>query len=121
VVPGAFTQGTNHFAHAGSPADVDRLAEYAAGPTAGLDEQIRTAFGRIVPEEADPATVATGIAGLVDMPFGNRPFRLHIDPTDDGAELAFDVIDRMRTEMLNRVGLSDLLHPSSAASRKAVS
>src|SRR5262245_40277048 len=57
VVPGAFTSGTNHFAHAGSPADTQRLAEYAVGPTAGLDQEIRTAFGRIAPADADPGTV----------------------------------------------------------------
>jgi NAD(P)-dependent dehydrogenase (short-subunit alcohol dehydrogenase family) len=112
VVPGAFTSGTNHFAHSGSPADLDRLAEYAAGPTAGLAEEIRTAFGRIAPPDADPATVAVAIADLVDMPFGKRPFRVHIDPTEDGAAVAFAVIDRVRNEMLNRVGLSDLLHPA---------
>ena len=112
VVPGAFTSGTNHFAHSGSPADHGRLAEYAAGPTAGFDEEIRTAFGRIAPPDADPATVAVAIADLVDMPFGKRPFRVHIDPTEDGAAVAFAVIDRVRNEMLNRVGLSDLLHPA---------
>jgi hypothetical protein len=45
------------------------------------------------------------------MPFGKRPFRVHIDPTQDGAEVAFAVIDRVRNEMLHRVGFSDLLHP----------
>ncbi len=35
IVPGAFTGGTNHFAHAGSPADKARAAEYEAGPYAG--------------------------------------------------------------------------------------
>ena len=32
IVPGAFTKGTNHFAHAGTPADKARVAEYEAGP-----------------------------------------------------------------------------------------
>ena len=36
IVPGAFTGGTNHFAHAGSPADKARAAEYEAGPYAGF-------------------------------------------------------------------------------------
>jgi hypothetical protein len=30
IVPGAFTSGTNHFAHAGSPADAARATEYEA-------------------------------------------------------------------------------------------
>jgi hypothetical protein len=41
VVPGAFTKGTNHFAHAGAPSDA---------------------------------------------PFGKRPFRVHVDPSQDGEE-----------------------------------
>lgn len=40
IVPGAFTGGTNHFAHAGSPADKARAAEYEAGPYAGFGAQV---------------------------------------------------------------------------------
>ena len=46
IVPGAFTRGTNHFAHAGHPADASRPAEYEAGPYAGFARQIQDAFGR---------------------------------------------------------------------------
>ena len=34
MVPGAFTKGTNHFAHSGKPSDAARAAEYEAGPYA---------------------------------------------------------------------------------------
>lgn len=112
IVPGAFTAGTNHFAHAGRPADAARLAEYEAGPTKGLGDVIQKAFAAIVPPDADVAAVADAIVKVVDMPFGTRPFRVHIDPTQDGAEVAFAVMDRVRAEMLHRVGLSDLLTPS---------
>jgi hypothetical protein len=61
-----------------------------------------------VPADADAALVAHAI---VETPFGKRPFRVHIDPTQDGADVAFGVIDRVRNEMLHRVGFSDLLHP----------
>jgi NAD(P)-dependent dehydrogenase (short-subunit alcohol dehydrogenase family) len=111
VVPGAFTSGTNHFAHAGHPADAARLAEYEAGPTKGLGEEIQKAFGAIVPPDADVSAVADAIVKIVDAPFGKRPFRVHIDPSQDGAEVAFAVMDRVRAEMLNRVGLPDLLKP----------
>ena len=117
VVPGAFTRDSNHFAHASAPADTARLADYATGPTAGLDEQSRSAFCRMVPEDADPGAVAGAIAGLVDTPFGERPFRLLVDPGDDGAAVAFAVIDRVRTEMLHRLGLDDLLSPSLGGTR----
>ena len=111
IVPGAFTGGTNHFAHSGRPADTARVAEYDAGPYAGFGDEIMKAFSAIVPPEADASSVADAIVKVVDTPFGKRPFRVHIDPTQDGAEVAFGVIDRVRNEMLHRVGFSDLLHP----------
>lgn len=115
VVPGAFTKGTNHFANAGAPADAARLAEYEAGPYAGYGAKIQEAFAAIVPEGADVAGVADAIVGIVDMPFGRRPFRLHYDPSQDGADVGFAVLDRLRAEMLHRVGFSNLLTPAKRA------
>ncbi|TCQ99410.1 SDR family oxidoreductase [Neorhizobium sp. JUb45] len=112
IVPGAFTKGTNHFAHSGRPADEDRAADYEAGPYAGFGDEVQKAFAEIVPDDADPAPVAGMIADVVGMPFGTRPFRLHYDPTEDGADIGFAVLDRLRAEMLHRVGLSDLLKPA---------
>ncbi|MEZ2128579.1 MULTISPECIES: SDR family oxidoreductase [unclassified Sinorhizobium] len=111
VVPGAFTSGTNHFAHSGQPADKARVAEYEAGPYAGFGEQVQEAFAAIVPPDADASTVADAIVKVVDTRFGKRPFRVHVDPTQDGADIGFTVLDRLRAEMLHRVGLADLLKP----------
>ncbi|WP_233887305.1 SDR family NAD(P)-dependent oxidoreductase [Paraburkholderia flagellata] len=111
IVPGAFTAGTNHFSHAGSPEDKDVVAAYEAGPYAGFGEQIQKAFAAIVPPEADVGLVAGAIVEVVDAPFGKRPFRVHVDPTQDGADVGFAVLDRVRAEMLHRVGMSDLLVP----------
>jgi NAD(P)-dependent dehydrogenase (short-subunit alcohol dehydrogenase family) len=113
IVPGAFTGGTNHFAHSGRPADTARVAEYEAGPNKGLGEQIQKAFAAITPPDADASMVADAIVRVVDMAFGKRPFRVHVDPTQDGADVAFAVMDRVRSEMLHRVGLSDLLTPKA--------
>lgn len=109
IVPGAFTRGTNHFAHAGVPADAARAAEYDAGPYAGFGRQVQEAFAAIVPPDADAGLVARAIVEVVGAPSGKRPFRVHIDPTEDGASVGFAVLDRLRAEMLHRVGLSDLL------------
>lgn len=111
IVPGAFTSGTNHFSHTGTPADAARVAQYEAGPYAGFGEQVQKAFAEIVPADADAGLVAEAIVKVVDTPFGKRPFRVHIDPTQDGADVGFTVLDRVRAEMLHRVGLSDLLKP----------
>jgi NAD(P)-dependent dehydrogenase (short-subunit alcohol dehydrogenase family) len=111
VVPGAFTQGTNHFARAGSPDDRTVLHEYEAGPYAGLGLRVREALDAIVPPDADVSAVADAVVTVVESPFGQRPFRVHVDPADDGADVGFAVLDRLRAEMLHRVGLSDLLKP----------
>jgi NAD(P)-dependent dehydrogenase (short-subunit alcohol dehydrogenase family) len=112
VVPGAFTRGTNHFAHSGKPADTGRAAEYEAGPYKNFGEEIQKAFAEIVPDNADVGEVAQAIVRIVDAPFGKRPFRVHVDPSQDGADIAFAVMDRMREEMLHRVGMDDLLKPA---------
>jgi NAD(P)-dependent dehydrogenase (short-subunit alcohol dehydrogenase family) len=111
IVPGAFTGGTNHFAHAGSPADGARAADYEAGPYKGFSEQVLKGFAAIVPPDADVTAVADAIVKVVDAPFGKRPFRTHVDPTRDGAEVVNGVSDRVRAELLRRIGLSDVLVP----------
>jgi NAD(P)-dependent dehydrogenase (short-subunit alcohol dehydrogenase family) len=115
VVPGAFTGGTNHFAHAGSPDDKARVSEYEVGPYAGFAKQVRDGFASIVPADADVSAVADAIVRVVDAPFGKRPFRVHIDPTQDGAEVVNAVSDRVRAELLRRIGLGDLLTPWDVA------
>jgi len=111
IVPGAFTSGTNHFDHAGSPDDKARVAEYEAGPYKGFADQVLKGFASIVPPDADVSAVADAIVKVVDTPFGKRPFRIHIDPTQDGAEVVNAVSDRVRAELLRRIGLADLLSP----------
>lgn len=112
VVPGAFTGGTNHFAHSGRPADKARVAEYEAGPYKGFADDVMTGFASIVPADADASAVAEAIVKIVDTPFGSRPFRVHIDPTLDGAEVVNMVSDRVRAELLRRIGLADVLTPA---------
>jgi len=36
---------------------------------------------------------------------------VHVDPSQDGAEIVNGVADRVRAEMFRRIGLEDLLHP----------
>ncbi|HEV8330203.1 MAG TPA: SDR family NAD(P)-dependent oxidoreductase [Steroidobacteraceae bacterium] len=115
VVPGAFTKGTNHFAHSGSPADASRAAEYASGPTGDIPDIALKGLAALEPADADAAAVADAVVNVVDAPFGQRPFRVHIDPSQDGAEIVNGVADRVRAELLRRIGLQDLLHPRASA------
>ena len=113
VVPGAFTTGTNHFANAGKPEDSKRVAAYEAGPYKGFGESTSRALSATVPPDADVSDVARAIAQLVAMPFGQRPFRVYVDPAQDGGEVVGVVADRIRAEFLRRIGLGDLLTPSA--------
>lgn len=112
VVPGSFTSGTNHFAHSGSPADNAVEAEYET-KYAGLMEQVAEKLAALAPEGADASLVSDEIARIVALPEGNRPYRVHIDPANDGSEEVSNVADRIRREFLARVGLADLLTVSS--------
>ncbi|MDB5218461.1 MAG: short-chain oxidoreductase protein [Myxococcaceae bacterium] len=111
IVPGAFTKGTKHFAHAGGPADKARAAEYDDGPYKGVPEQSLKGLASLEPADADVGAVAKAIVDVVNMPFGKRPFRIHIDPSQDGCEVVNAVADRVRAEMFRRIGLEDLLKP----------
>ena len=118
VVPGSFTSGTNHFANAGTPADEYIATAYEA-EYGGLMDEVSKKLSELAPEDADPVEVARQIVKVVDMPKGSRPFRVYIDPADDGAEDVFRVGDRVRQWFYQRIGLSDLLSVSSSASRKS--
>jgi NAD(P)-dependent dehydrogenase (short-subunit alcohol dehydrogenase family) len=111
IVPGAFTKGTNHFVHAGAPADRATADEYAHGPTADVADTALTGLASLEPADADAAEVARAIVAVVAAPFGTRPFRVHVDPSQDGAEIVNGVADRVRAELLRRIGLGDLLRP----------
>jgi NAD(P)-dependent dehydrogenase (short-subunit alcohol dehydrogenase family) len=112
MVPGAFTKGTNHFAHSGKPADTARVAEYESGPYAGIADKALKGLAGLEPADADPSEVAREIVRVVGLPFGKRPFRVHVDPSQDGAEIVNGVADRMRREMYRNIDLESLLHPA---------
>jgi len=115
VVPGAFTSGTNHFAHATRPDDRERAAAYENGPYKGFGEAVLKGQESLIPPGADVAEVARAIVEIVAAPSGKRPFRVHVDPSKDGAEVVAGVADRVREEFLRRSGLEDILTVRTAA------
>jgi len=70
---------------------------------------VKEAFASIVPEDADVSRVADVMVDIVNAPRGKRPFRIGVDATDDGSMVVNPMLDRVRAEMLRRVGLGDLL------------
>ncbi len=49
---------------------------------------------------------------LVQLPHGERPFRTHVDPSNDGCEIVNAMHDRVRAELLRKIGLEDVLKPA---------
>jgi len=111
VVPGAFTQGTQHFPNAGKPADAATVAAYDARYD-GLMDQVGARLSALMPDDADPQAVADEIARIVSLPAGERPFRSVIDFLDDGAAAVTEVAERVREEFAHRIGIADLLKPT---------
>jgi NAD(P)-dependent dehydrogenase (short-subunit alcohol dehydrogenase family) len=111
IVPGSFTRGTNHYAHAGHPSDEQRADLYLKGPYADVPAKTLKGMAELEPAEADPSIVAEAIVRVVDAPYRKRPYRVHVDPSQDGAEIVAGVGDRVRAELLRRIGLEDLLRP----------
>jgi NAD(P)-dependent dehydrogenase (short-subunit alcohol dehydrogenase family) len=113
VVPGAFTSGTNHFAHAGAPADNRRAADYDVRYKSLMDN-VNARLADLIPADADVTEVAREILRVVELPHGRRPLRVHVDPSRDGSEVVSVVADRVRGEFFRRVGLEDLLTSGSS-------
>jgi NAD(P)-dependent dehydrogenase (short-subunit alcohol dehydrogenase family) len=114
VVPGAFTSGTNHFATGGHPSQQTVIPAYEER-YAGLMDQVAQRLAALAPADADVSQVADAIVEVVGTPHGKRPFRVHVDPSNDGSEEVSRVADRIRAQFLTRIGLEDLLVPHETA------
>ncbi|MFJ1548072.1 SDR family NAD(P)-dependent oxidoreductase [Streptomyces sp. NPDC088246] len=110
VVPGSFTSGTNHFVTGGHPSHETIVADYEERYE-GLMDQVSQRLAALAPADADVSQVADAIVAVVETEHGKRPFRVHVDPADDGSEAVSAVADRIRAEFLTRIGLDDLLTP----------
>jgi len=113
VVPGAYTSGTNHFAHSGAPDDHARASEYDE-LYGQLRENMAGSLAAIFPEGHEAGEVADEIASVIGLPDGQRPFRVHVDPSKDGSEVVSAVYDRIRAEFYRRIGIEDLLGKNSS-------
>ncbi len=111
VVPGSFTTGTNHFANAGHPSD-HRTAEAYDRLYPNLMQDVSARLAGLAPADADPSEVAREIVRVVDMPKGERPFRVHIDPANDGAEEVDALGEEVRRRFYARIEMEELLHPA---------
>jgi len=110
IVPSAL--GPGHYVRSGRPDDRLRAEEYADGPTADVSDIALSGLARLSPRDNAAQEVGSAVTDIVNMPFGQRPLRVHFDPDDDGATAIDAVADRARAELLRRIGLEDILKPT---------
>lgn len=113
VMPGAFTQGTEHFPDASHASDAAVTAAYAElDPLVARNE---AATASLFPPGVtqDPGVVADEITRLLVLPIGAKPLRSVVDLTDSGdhaVEKVNQVAQAARENFVTRMGYGELLH-----------
>jgi len=114
VMPGAFTQGTQHFPNASRASDDEVTRAYSVlDPLVARNEE---ATSSLFPPglDADPAVVAEEITRILALPCGEKPFRSVVDLTDPVVgivEIANGILYQARKGFVTRLGFEELLRP----------
>lgn len=113
LVPGAFTSGTEHFAHAQHPEYFEIERQYGAVTEriAGLGVRLK-ALDAANGGSSDVAVVGRAACEVLAMPRGQRPSRMTIDGQNKGTEEIDAVCHRRQGAFLSLMGLEDLIPPS---------
>ncbi|MGM4902780.1 SDR family oxidoreductase [Tardiphaga sp. 866_E4_N2_1] len=104
--------GADHYIRSGRPRDRARAEEYGDGPTCDLSETALKGVASLSPRDTNAQDIAAAIATTVDLPFGERPLRIHFDPDDDGAVTVDQYADQARADLFRRIGVEDILKPA---------
>lgn len=110
VSPGAFTQGTAHFAHAHAPRDHAVVKQYGALPARAADlparlDRIDAAHGGAL----DVAAVGEAVRDVLALAHGRRPSRVTVDAQHKGVDELDALHDVKQRDFLTALGLGDLL------------
>jgi NAD(P)-dependent dehydrogenase (short-subunit alcohol dehydrogenase family) len=109
LVPGAFTTGTEHFAHAQAPVYAAIVEQYGdlAARMATLGDKLNAIDaangGALTVED-----VGSAACQVLSMPRGTRPSRVIIDGQQKGTEAIDAVYHVKQTAFLAQLGLADL-------------
>jgi len=113
LVPGAFTSGTEHFAHANEPEYLAIQEQYGdlPGRAATLRERL-DAIDAANSGALDVTAVGRAAAEVVAMPRGRRPSRVVVDGQRKGTEDIDAVYHEKQVAFLQQMGLRDLAPPA---------
>ena len=110
VSPGAFTQGTEHFAHAHAPRDLAVVRQYGALPARAADlparlDRIDAAHGGAL----DVTAVGAMVRDVLALAHGRRPLRVTVDAQHKGVEELDTLHAVKQRRFFTALGLEDLL------------
>ena len=110
VVPGAFTSGTEHFAHAHAPADGAVVAQYGdlPGVIPKLGDRLK-ALDAANGGALDVSAVGEAIRRTLDLPHGERPARIVVDAQRKGVEDLVALHRDKQAAFLQQLGIGDLM------------
>ncbi|WP_431257504.1 SDR family NAD(P)-dependent oxidoreductase [Roseateles chitinivorans] len=113
LVPGAFTSGTEHFAHANEPEYLAIEQQYGdlPGRVATLGDRL-DAIDASHGGALDVTAVGRAAVEVVAMPRGRRPSRVVVDGQRKGTEDIDAVYHEKQLAFLERMGLQDLAPPA---------
>jgi NAD(P)-dependent dehydrogenase (short-subunit alcohol dehydrogenase family) len=109
VMPGAITQGTQHFSNASRATDERVAAQYAE--LDALVERTHDAHERLFAPgtTADPQDVADEIQRVLSLPVGDKPFRSVVDAARAGVDHVMAFSDLTREAFVRRLGFAETL------------
>ena len=113
VMPGAFTEGTDHFPNASRASDETVSEAYRAlDPLLARNAE---ATASLIPPDVDgsPQSVGDEIARVLALPFGQKPFRTVVDLTDSGVPDVNEVVTGARHAFVERLGFGELLQANA--------
>jgi Short-chain alcohol dehydrogenase of unknown specificity len=111
VMPGPFTQGTEHFPDASHPADTATEAAYSRLDSMVARNEDATS-GLFTPGiDANPQAAADEFVRVVSLPAGTRPFRTVVDFSNANVEEGNALLWKLQESYLTRMGFANLLHP----------
>jgi hypothetical protein len=78
------------------------------GPLKGVDSIMLENVAKKFPKDGSPQQVGDAILQAVNAPAGKKPFRIPVDPFQDGSDEIMTLADAKHLEYLERCGIQEI-------------